>query len=152
MDDESWANGYARSLMVFLNGDAIPEPDTRGQRIVDDSFLVLFNGHDESLRFTLPDEDYGESWLVDIDTGAQDVDPELEFTPGVGGDGTGAQCGGAPLPPGAAGHVPGGCRRDGVGERYAAPPPPAPAGSGAAGPELDVPAPDPARLHLRRRR
>jgi glycogen operon protein len=82
MDDESWANGYARSMAVFLNGAAIPEPDTRGQRIVDDSFLVLFNGHDESLRFTLPDEDYGQSWLVDIDTGAQDIDPELEFTPG----------------------------------------------------------------------
>jgi glycogen operon protein len=82
MDDESWANGYARSLAVFLNGAAIPEPDTRGQRIVDDSFLVLFNGHDESLRFTLPDDDYGKSWLVDIDTGAQDIDPELEFTPG----------------------------------------------------------------------
>lgn len=82
MDEDSWANGYARSMTVFLNGLTIPEPDTRGQRVVDDNFLVLFNGHHESLRFTLPDEDYGSSWLVDIDTGAQDIDPELELTPG----------------------------------------------------------------------
>ena len=35
---------HARAVMVFLNGDAIAEPDLRGQEIVDDSFLVLFNG------------------------------------------------------------------------------------------------------------
>jgi glycogen operon protein len=82
MDEESWANGFARSLSVFLNGGAIPEPDDRGQRVVDDSFLVLFNGHDDLLRFTLPEEEYGASWLVEVDTGAQDVDPDLVLTPG----------------------------------------------------------------------
>ena len=82
MDEESWANGFARSMAVFLNGSAIPEPDTRGQRIVDDSFLVLFNGHDDELRFTLPDEEYGGEWLIEIDTAAQEVDPDLVLTPG----------------------------------------------------------------------
>ena len=82
MDEESWANGFARSMAVFLNGSAIPEPDTRGQRIVDDSFLVLFNGHDDQLRFTLPDEEYGGEWLIEIDTAAQEIDPELVLTPG----------------------------------------------------------------------
>ena len=43
MDDEDWDTGYARSLAVFLNGDAIPEPGPRGQPVVDDSFLLLFN-------------------------------------------------------------------------------------------------------------
>jgi glycogen operon protein len=82
MDEESWANGYARSMSVFLNGGAIPEPDDRGQRVVDDSFLVLFNGHDDQLRFTLPEEEYGAGWLVEVDTGAQEVDPDLVLTPG----------------------------------------------------------------------
>ncbi len=68
MDDEDWNNGYARSLMVFLNGDAIPEKDDRGRRIVDDSFLVLFNAHSEALDFTLPPADYGERWTAVVDT------------------------------------------------------------------------------------
>jgi isoamylase len=74
MDEESWANGFARSLMVFLNGQCIPEPDDRGQRIVDDSFLVVFNGHHEALEFTLPSADYGDGWLIEIDTAAQEVE------------------------------------------------------------------------------
>ena len=43
MTDGDWAAGFAKSLMVFLNGDAISEPDPRGERITDDSFLLLFN-------------------------------------------------------------------------------------------------------------
>ena len=33
MDEAAWRDGMARSLMVFLNGDAIPAPDRRGQKI-----------------------------------------------------------------------------------------------------------------------
>ncbi|MFA9431751.1 glycogen debranching protein GlgX, partial [Egicoccus sp. AB-alg2] len=43
MDDEDWDASYAKSLQVFLNGRGIASPDPRGQQIVDDSFLVLFN-------------------------------------------------------------------------------------------------------------
>ena len=45
MTDEDWEAGFARSIGVFLNGDAIPDPGPRGERIVDDSFYVLFNAH-----------------------------------------------------------------------------------------------------------
>jgi glycogen operon protein len=68
MRDADWAHEYARSVMVFLNGDAIPEPDQRGERIVDDSFLVAFNAHHDTLTFTVPDEVYGDGWLVALDT------------------------------------------------------------------------------------
>ncbi len=71
MAEESWANGLARSLMVFLNGGAIPEPDSRGNRIVDDSFLLLLNGHDESIDFTLPEKTYGGTWVYEIDTAVE---------------------------------------------------------------------------------
>jgi glycogen operon protein len=60
--------------MVFLNGDAIPEPGPRGQRVVDDSFLVLFNAHHEVMEFTLPEAEYGASWEVVIDTGRRTED------------------------------------------------------------------------------
>jgi glycogen operon protein len=75
MDEESWANSRAQSVLVFLNGSAIPESDVRGQRIVDDSFCVLFNGAAEKVKFTLPDADHGERWRFEIDTAAQLVDP-----------------------------------------------------------------------------
>jgi isoamylase len=68
MDQEDWTTWYARAVMVFLNGEAIPEPDPRGQPIVDDSFLVLFNASDTPLEFTLPGEDFGILWSVVLDT------------------------------------------------------------------------------------
>jgi glycogen operon protein len=68
MGHEDWHNHHARSMLVFLNGEAIPEPNQRGEKVVGDSFLVAFNGHYEPLTFTLPDEVYGEGWLVALDT------------------------------------------------------------------------------------
>jgi glycogen operon protein len=67
MTQEDWA-ADRRSLMFFLNGQAIPTPDARGQQIRDDSFLVLINGKDEGVKFTLPGERYGKEWQLVIDT------------------------------------------------------------------------------------
>jgi glycogen operon protein len=68
MSQEDWDVGFARTITVFLNGEAIAEPDSRGQRTVDDSFLLLFNANDADMPFTLPDADYGERWAVVVDT------------------------------------------------------------------------------------
>jgi glycogen operon protein len=70
MDDDDWESGFAKSVTVFLNGEAIPEPDPRGERIVDDSFFLLFNAHFEPIEFSLPQGEYGESFEVVIDTAA----------------------------------------------------------------------------------
>ena len=71
MEESAWNNDQARSVMVFLNGEAIAEPDRRGEPIVDDSFLMLFNGHFEKTTFTLPKRDYGEQWTAVLDTDSQ---------------------------------------------------------------------------------
>ncbi|MDD9205494.1 glycogen debranching enzyme, partial [Georgenia sp. 10Sc9-8] len=68
MRDEDWNATYARSIMVFLNGQAIPEPDERGERIVDDSFLVLLNADAASTDFTIPPPSYAKTWTAVIDT------------------------------------------------------------------------------------
>ena len=70
MSEEDWDSGFAKSLSVFLNGEGIREPDTRGERVTDDSFFLLFNGHYEAMPFTLPDIGAGERWDVAIDTAA----------------------------------------------------------------------------------
>jgi glycogen operon protein len=70
MGDDDWHHGFAKAMGVFLNGEEIPDPDRRGQRLVDDSFLVLFNAHVEPLEFVLPGGRWGALWSVEVDTAA----------------------------------------------------------------------------------
>ena len=68
MTDQDWATWYARAMTVYLNGDAIAEPDEYGRQVVDDSFLILINASGENIDFTLPGEDYAPGWVVALDT------------------------------------------------------------------------------------
>jgi glycogen operon protein len=68
MSEEDWNVGFAKSLGVFLNGQAIPTPNSRGERVVDDTFLILFNAHHEAMPFTVPAGAFGNSWRVVLDT------------------------------------------------------------------------------------
>ncbi|CAM3927982.1 glycogen debranching protein GlgX [Smaragdicoccus niigatensis] len=68
MTPEDWEADFGRSLSVFLNGQSIPEPNQRGERVEDDSFLMCFNAHDEALEFHLPSGIYGNHWEVALDT------------------------------------------------------------------------------------
>ncbi|MDO5662942.1 MAG: glycogen debranching protein GlgX [Brachybacterium sp.] len=64
MDSDDWHDANNKCLTVFLNGDAIPEPGARGERIVGDSALLLFNGSGNGVEFTLPGPELGDSWEV----------------------------------------------------------------------------------------
>ncbi|MFD2792009.1 glycogen debranching protein GlgX [Promicromonospora vindobonensis] len=68
MDETDWHQSYARTVAVFLNGDAITETGGRGEAVVDDSFLLLLNAHSGALDFTLPPGSYGAAWTVVLDT------------------------------------------------------------------------------------
>ena len=70
MSAQDWEVGYARSLGVFING-AFLGIDDRGQRITDDSFLLLFNAHNEPVEFRLPDQKFGREWDIKITTQAE---------------------------------------------------------------------------------
>ncbi|MCC5037298.1 glycogen debranching enzyme, partial [Streptomyces sp. WAC 00631] len=67
MTQRDWQAAHAKSLTVFLNGSAISEPGPRGERIRDDSFLLLFNAGDTALDFTVP-VNHGRQWQVIVDT------------------------------------------------------------------------------------
>jgi isoamylase len=68
MTDDDWNGGHAQSLAIFLNGHGIPDRDQVGERVVDDSFLLLINASPHHTTFTLPDEAYGRGWEVVVDT------------------------------------------------------------------------------------
>ncbi|MGH7876559.1 MAG: glycogen debranching protein GlgX [Candidatus Dormibacteraceae bacterium] len=68
MIDADWENGYAKSMSVFLNGDEIMSPDPWGQKVRDDSFLVMFNAHHEAMTFIVPGYAYGNRWRRVLDT------------------------------------------------------------------------------------
>jgi isoamylase len=76
MGDEDWDAGSTASVGVFLNGEAITDRDRRGQRVTDDSFLLLFNAHHEAIDWTLPKQ-WGQYWELVIETAGPDREGEV---------------------------------------------------------------------------
>jgi isoamylase len=68
MTEDDWDNHFGRAVTLFVNGEAISERGSHGERHVDDSFLLLFNAHDEALEFVIPPSDYGEKWELVVAT------------------------------------------------------------------------------------
>jgi isoamylase len=68
MTGDDWDATFAKSLAVFLNGEAITEPDRRGEPIKDDSFLLMINASEMDLDFTVAPEEYGDQWHMLLDT------------------------------------------------------------------------------------
>ncbi len=68
MTHEDWGESIHKCVAVFLNGAAITAPNARGERVVDDSFLLCFNAGDEPVEFVMPTGDYAREWTVELDT------------------------------------------------------------------------------------
>ncbi|MGH3159047.1 MAG: glycogen debranching enzyme, partial [Streptosporangiaceae bacterium] len=67
MSDDDWDSRLAGAVGVFLNGEAITDRDRRGQRITDDSFLLLFNAQGAPIDWSLPKQ-WGKQWEAILDT------------------------------------------------------------------------------------
>ena len=76
MTTEEWSQDFARCLGVYLAGSALAETDARGQRVVDDDFVMLFNAHHDSVPFRLPTKTlapHGDGqWHAIVDTARED--------------------------------------------------------------------------------
>ncbi|MCI0453757.1 MAG: glycogen debranching protein GlgX [Candidatus Dadabacteria bacterium] len=68
MTDEDWNNPETRCFGSRLAGDALDELDKRGNRIVDDTMLILLNAHYESVPFVLPAQEFNTQWEPVLDT------------------------------------------------------------------------------------
>ena len=74
MTEEEWNSGTTRCFGMRLGGDAMLEWDERGERVTDDTFLLIFNGDAGPAPFTLPGGGSGVAWTLVLST----AEPELE--------------------------------------------------------------------------
>jgi isoamylase len=78
MSDEAWTNGFVRCLGVRLAGDLIGDTDERGEPVIGDTLMLLFNAHHEAIPFTLPATKEGQVWEPILDTAEpRELPPQL---------------------------------------------------------------------------
>jgi glycogen operon protein len=70
MTPQDWNDGNARCLGKLISGLGISERGPRGQQLVDDDFLLLFNAHHDEIVFVLPPVAEG-AWHLLLDTATQ---------------------------------------------------------------------------------
>ncbi|MBB5287299.1 glycogen operon protein [Rhabdobacter roseus] len=81
--DDSWEEAFAKSLAVYLNGKGIRCVDYQNNKIVDDSFYLIFNAHDEPISYVLPKEKNGQEWFKVLDTHENYLEEEgIAYPPG----------------------------------------------------------------------
>ncbi len=82
MSGEDWKDAFAKALGVCLNGDAIPSVNAVGDPIVDRSFFIAFNPGRVPEDFTLPNQNWGESWRKILDTSLTACDQRKTYQAG----------------------------------------------------------------------
>jgi isoamylase len=68
MTRRDWERPDGHVVGVFLNGREITSPDGHGERVEDDSFLVLFNASPEDVTFRVPSRRFGLLWELELST------------------------------------------------------------------------------------
>ncbi len=82
MGDDDWADPRTRCLGAQLAGDAIESVDDRGNRLKDDTLLILLNAGSESVDFVLPTHQPESRWELILDTREAKGQPHLPGVPG----------------------------------------------------------------------
>ncbi len=77
MTDDEWGDAQFRTVGMLIDGCATDEVDERGHAVHDDTVLLILNGGDHDVSFTLPDLGADKIWVNMVDT-AGDVPPEVE--------------------------------------------------------------------------
>jgi len=68
MTEQDWKEDSAHFLGTLLVGKGLDEVNERGQRVTDDTFLILMNSYHEAIPCTLPTTPEGANWGLLIDT------------------------------------------------------------------------------------
>lgn len=68
---------------MYLDGHGLRTRGPRGERVVDDSFLLLLHLGGNDVDVTVPGEPWATGWDVEVDTRAEDGAGEGELAPGA---------------------------------------------------------------------
>jgi glycogen operon protein len=79
LSDQVWNEPWSKSIAVMLNGRTLNQTDDEGQKVIDDSFLIVINASDQGVEYTLPEPPYKNPWRQILDTENID-DPFSEST------------------------------------------------------------------------
>ena len=64
---------------MFLNGEEIASPDSRGRQVLDESFLLLFNAPPRGLHVhDCPTASSATAWTVVLDTARPEIEAAVE--------------------------------------------------------------------------
>ncbi len=67
-DDSNWNAVWNKSLALFLNGMTLDTADEEGNKVEDDSFLILINAAPDGVEFKLPASPTNSKWKVVMKT------------------------------------------------------------------------------------
>ena len=84
MAEGDWQNASLKTIGMMLQGDRILRKDAAGQRIQDDTFLVIFNASHESMSFVVPSasRDREHGWVLALNATESDPEPGTSFQMG----------------------------------------------------------------------
>jgi isoamylase len=68
MTGRNWNASGAHVVGLFLNGEGLTAPGPQGERVDDDSFLLLFNAAPADCEFTIPSRRFGDAWTFVLST------------------------------------------------------------------------------------
>jgi glycogen operon protein len=72
MSEEDWFSPACMTIGMYLAGDAIRTRDAQGERITDDSFLLVLHAGGDVGQFCLPGQPWATSYDVVLDTATND--------------------------------------------------------------------------------
>jgi isoamylase len=68
MREADWRDDRSRALGMLIDGEATDETDGRGRPSKGDTLLLLFNGGNDPVKFSLPPQEKGGQWTMLVNT------------------------------------------------------------------------------------
>jgi glycogen operon protein len=65
---EQWQDDTAKAIAIFLNGEEVTNPQAQGQRVLDDSFFLMFNAQPIDQLFHVPSSIRERPWTLLLNT------------------------------------------------------------------------------------
>ena len=73
MQDRDWGNASEHVIGMLIDGHATDEVDDRGQKVTDDTLLLIANGGESNVEFHLPTLDGPNIWVMMVDTARREL-------------------------------------------------------------------------------